>query len=112
LINLSRRLTAACRAARPTGPVAMAAVGVFAVATLAGCGAHQASTSGSSSSQGSSGSGAPQSASFRQCLKEHGVTAPAGGAGTPAARPSGSVSSSFRQAAQACGFGGHGAQPG
>ena len=88
----------------------MAAVGVFAVAALAGCGAHQASTSGSSSSPGSSGSGAPQSASFRQCLKEHGVTAPAGGAGaggTPAARPSGSASSSFRQAAQACGFGGH-----
>lgn len=92
----------------------MAAIGVFAVATLAGCGAHQASTSGSSSSQGSSGSGAPQSASFRQCLKEHGVTAPAGGAGggTPAARPTGSVSSSFRQAAQACGFGGHRAQAG
>jgi len=93
----------------------MAAVGVFAVAALAGCGAHQASTSGSSSSPGSSGSGAPQSASFRQCLKEHGVTAPAGGAGgggTPAARPTGSASSSFRQAAQACGFGGHRPQPG
>ena len=112
MINLSRRLAATRRAARPTGPVAIAAIGVFAVATLAGCGSHQASTSGSSSSQGSSGSRAPQSASFRQCLKEHGVTAPAGGAGTPAARPSGSVSSSFRQAAQACGFGGHGAQPG
>jgi len=92
--------------------VAVTAIAVFAVATLAGCGSHQASTSGTGSSQGSSGSGSPQSPSFRQCLKEHGVTAPAGGAGgggggTPAAHPSGSGSSSFRQAAQACGFGGY-----
>jgi hypothetical protein len=102
----------------------MTAVAVFAVATLAGCGSHQASTSGTGSSPGSSGSGSPRSSSFRQCLKEHGVTAPAGGAGgggaggggggggTPAAHPSGSGSSSFRQAAQACGFGGHGASAG
>jgi len=113
LFNLFRRLAAARRAARPTGPVAMAAIAVFAVATLAGCGSHQASTSGSSSSQGPSGSGSSQSSSFRQCLKEHGVTAPAGGGGggsgggIPAAHPSGSAASSFRQAAQACGFGGH-----
>jgi hypothetical protein len=51
---------------------------------------------------------------FLAGLIGHGVTAPAGGAGggTPAARPTGSASSSFRQAAQACGFGGHRAQAG
>lgn len=46
-------------------------------------------------------------------LKEHGVTAPAdgaGGGGTPAAHPSGSASSSFRQAARPAGSAATGAQ--
>jgi hypothetical protein len=71
-----------------------------AALAAAGCGTSS-SSSGSGTSQNTS-----QSSSFRQCLERHGVTPPQhppGGSGAPQAPPTGSASSSFRQAVQACG---------
>ena len=89
------------------GPVLLAA------AVTAGCG-----TSSAAPAPASSGSpGSARSASFSQCLKQHGVTPPPGfgqgggpgrpgggqASGQPHARPTGAAASAFRNAMKACG---------
>jgi hypothetical protein len=104
------------RAIRPTifGAVALAAViGVVGCggSSSAGTGSSSGTSSSGTSSSGKSSSGTSLSSSLQKCLEEHGVTAPqgagGGGAGgssgaTPQARPTGSASSSFKQAMEAC----------
>jgi hypothetical protein len=84
----------------------LGAVVLTAVLAVSGCGASS-SSSGPGTSQNAS-----QNSAFRQCLERHGVTSPqgrpSGGTGAPHPQPTGSASSSFRQAMQAC----HGSLPG
>ncbi|MGD0556355.1 MAG: hypothetical protein ABSA93_15430 [Streptosporangiaceae bacterium] len=90
MIRLSRR------------SAAIGAVALTTVLAVAGCGSSSTST-GSSSGSSSSKS------SFEKCLEQHGVTPPSGGnfprggsTASPRPRPTGSRSSSFQQAIQAC----------
>jgi hypothetical protein len=112
---------------RLTRPAVLGAIALVAIVTVAvaACGGSTGSGSTGSGSTGSgstgsgsasgSGSGTSQSSSFRTCLEQHGVTLPqggsAGGSGTPHPRPTGSASSSFQKAIQACG-GSSGFRPG
>jgi hypothetical protein len=89
---------------RAIRPAIFSAVALTTVIAVAGCG-------GGSSAGTSSSSGTSQSSTVQKCLEEHGVTKPqgagGGGAGggsgaTPQARPTGSGSSSLKQAMEAC----------